>query len=355
MNPSISNSKKLVAINFLDQILIDHNPAYVLLVGSTARGYAEETSDIDLLVLDSVAGAYPGKIDSISIGGHQVKLEHYRVSDIIEIQKMSGANIVRQLNRLRDAEVIFQKPNNDFETIRPTHTIVRQAFGSPEIFVMSIEENLAAAFTAFDKGLIEEVILRSYMASEALAFLLLSIGNVPVSYSKSKWVHLGLSRLGNTSILENYLSSTLAVTCTQNIVRSPELLDVFHETIKSYCRPDLLAESQELRRVVWVAEKNLRDTKALIAKGEILATRSSVIEYVTFGTQAIAKAKSWSYDTLLDSETIFRRMTSSEKIPPRQILFPNEKPTSKAASQSYNSAVYMYEEVIQFLGITPPI
>jgi predicted nucleotidyltransferase len=349
----IAQQKQAIAASAVDAIRAELSPRLVVLVGSVARGYADSGSDIDIFVVDPEEPSLNRTVRSFVHEGEALKLELYTSDYLKELRGAAGANVVRELNRLRDARVLYDR-DGVWPELKPTIEEVRRAFGQPEDAITSVEELLSASPGALTLGDFEDVVLRACLAAEALSVVLLSIGDVPVTYTKPKWTWLGLTRIGDGAMSDAFAAATLADVVAGRGQEFFEQAKRYGESVHALIPDEKRAADQELRRSLWLMDKHIRDSASLLKSGEMMALRSPLLMVAAFGMSALSRANGWVYKRLLDALSLRRRLGSSLEATLTRLLIPIEVLDREEAARRHNAAVDFYQRVLAKLGIDEP-
>lgn len=350
---AIARRKRGIVASAAPAIISEWGPRLLLLVGSVARGYADEGSDIDLLVVDSTPPAPRGSVRVFEAKGEPIKLEFHSLDDLRGSPGQGSANAARELNRLRDA-VVLHDPGTTWPSLRPTLADVRRAFGPPELPIISIEKLLSTAETSFRLGCPDDVVLRSCMAAESLAVVLLSIGEVPVAYTKPKWVWFAIRSVGDEALTGLFEMATLGDLTRECGAAVAGLAHRWCQDVHDLIPAGRLSEDRGLRRLLWLSDKHLRDTISLFEAGHPVAMRSPSLMLVSFGLAALARANSWEYENLSDALVLGRRLGPRIEEELTGLLFPQGVPNRIETARRYNSAVGFYRSVLARVDVQEP-
>ncbi len=353
--PTNAASHKLsIATHVLPRVARDTGADAIMLVGSVARGYADADSDIDLLIIGARRHPGDGVVQYMDAEGESIKLEFHSLAAIGGLRKCSGANAVRNLNRLRDGRVMYD-PDGCLGGCLPSIEDVRRAFGPVGVALLAIEELLAAARGAFEEGNMERVGVLTCMAAEALAVVLLSIGDVPVTYTKPKWTGLAIAAIGDRELQQLYVKATLADYAEAEAPRVLRTLRKLAQFVHQHTPPEAREASRSVRRHLWLMDKHVRDTESAYAGPLAWAIRSPSLMATSFGLAALSLALGWSYGSLADALTVARGAGKRLAFLVTGVILPVCPLDADRAASIYNCGVGFHGRVRDFVEPQEPL
>lgn len=347
-----ADCKLEIATALVPDLVAQFSPKWILLVGSVARGYADLGSDIDVLLVDAASTALahvPGAVEERRSSGEKIKLEFHTSRTLDTLRNVAGANTVRELNRLRDAHALYD-PAGSWPAIRPDITDIRRAFGPTDGAIRGVERLLDASEKRFLANDFSRTTVYSCMAAEALAILFLSIGNVPIAYTKPKWTWLGLGSADPAGKLQSlFARATQAdiLSGTSNVAAKVRAwADFADANISSAQR----AQDRPLRRSVWLMMKQCADVQSLASGGGRESLRSPSLMCVSFGLSGLARVNDHPYQSLIDVLEFAPRLGPAGSGMLEDLLFPNGVPSKEDAAARHNAAVAFYDRLLPSLG-----
>lgn len=328
------------------EILRGVSPSFVLLVGSLARGYSNAGSDIDIVVIGGKSGCVDGEVSQIKIEGHPVKVEYYSDEYIDLIKNLQGPDIVRQLNRFRDAKSMYNgsKPWAD---VVPKRIDVVRAFGDPCLVMQRIESQMEVSLNYFASEQFDNVCLSAYCAAESLALVLLSIGNVPLAYTKPKWSLFGIEALGHKEISASYSAALRLEDFPQEADSVVLAVKQLEEIVYGAIPTTLLESRRDLRRSIWLAKKNFNDANSLLREGRIRDARSPLTFSYSLLLETHARAFGLDYADLFSAWVSRSYMSAPMQVLFAKCMFPSGTSTKENAKQAHNGAVVLYDLVLK--------
>ena len=172
-------------VTFVEQNLLKQQLLCVLQVGSSARGYALDNSDVDLMAFYRISGDFRAFPNHSTFGDTRVTLEHHDLTTFLiengDFRFNPGS--LRQMHKVRDGRVVLGKPEN----IAVLREVAAAASLDPRIplrYLASIQDKLTSLRNAAEVVQHQTLIGWTEMAA---TFLVTSTVGVP-AYSKPKWL-----------------------------------------------------------------------------------------------------------------------------------------------------------------------